>query len=198
MLHAKFLQFDDKITLLHMLFHTSFHYLHQVWDLGGWGYILSQKKGFIKQCIQLQKFCLHFKTQNTYFLTAKPCRHTLLGRNYVPQYQLSSGLQHTVFWNGNLLSPPHKMSYYFCVLCNISLHTVRDFYVWSYVFKRSVYILYHAPHICTRMNKLEISFHVFKAGVNKMMNFRVTKFFSRGCFILHGVKIQGTIIWRNL
>jgi hypothetical protein len=44
------------------------------------------------------------------------------------------------------------------------------------------------------MNKLEISFHLFTAGVTQMMNFRVTEFFSGGCFILHGVKIQGTII----
>ena len=53
-------------------------------------------------------------------------------------------------------------------------------------------LLYHAPHIC--MNEVEISFHVFKAGGTQMMNFRVTEFFSCGCFILHGVKIQGTII----
>jgi len=70
------------------------------------------------------------------------------------------------------------------------------FHIWSYRFERSVYILYHAPNTC--MNKLEISFHLFTAGVTQgvtqMMNFRVTEFFSGGCFILHGVKIQGTII----
>jgi hypothetical protein len=31
---------------------------------------------------------------------------------------------------------------FFCVSYNISLYDIRDFYIWSYIFKRSVYILY--------------------------------------------------------
>ena len=58
--------------------------------------------------------------------------------------------------------------------------------------ERSVYILYLAPNTC--MNKLEISCHIFTAGITQIMNFRVTEFISGGCFILHDVKIQGTII----
>jgi len=31
---------------------------------------------------------------------------------------------------------------YSCALCNVSLYDIKDFYIWSYIFKRSVYILY--------------------------------------------------------
>ena len=57
------------------------------------------------------------------------------------------------------------------------------------MFKRSVYIFYHAPNNC--MNKLEICFQVFTVGVTQMMIFRVTEFFLGGCFILHGLQNPG-------
>jgi hypothetical protein len=111
-----------------------------------------------------------------------------LSTNYPTVYSI-----HSVLELESSVTPTQNVICYFCVLYNISLHAVRDFYVRSYVFKRSVYILYHAPHICTRMNKLEISLDVFKAGVTQMMNFRVTEFFSRGCFILHSSFIQYSV-----
>jgi len=62
--------------------------------------------------------------------------------------------------------------------------------------KKYVYILYHAPHIC--MNKLEISFSCIQSWCHSNVEPQGDWIFLRWCFILHGVKIQGTIIWRNL
>jgi hypothetical protein len=188
---ARFLRFDNKITLLYLLLHTFFHCLHQVWDRRVVHAVSQFGKRLYETVHTTSKCGLPFKTQNTYLLTEKPCRHTLLGQDDVPHCQLSNCLPQC-FGIGIFCHSHTKCHMLF--LCFV--HAIRVFFhIWSYMFNRSVYILYHAPNICT--NKLEISFHIFMAGVTQMI-YRVNEFFSVGCFILLGVTIQGTIIWRNL